>query len=773
MKKWTVCCYVAFLVSTQAIVAQEPTQNAPVSTSISLSIGQEDTLGDVLTTIGQKLGAKVLYQDPSFKDIPLFEQNFQSSSIQDIVSFLSMATALDITYSNNEIKVNNPHFSTQLDDVNLVVIGYGEKQKQNITTSVAEVNTKLLKNRPSADAVNSLQGTTPGLNITQTTGKDGSEPNINIRGFTSINGGSPLILIDGVEGSLANLNPGDIESISVLKDAGAAAVYGARGSFGVVLVTTKNPDVGAIKVSVNSSVNILSATQDTDFVTDPYLTTKIVDDAFIASTGNRYTGYNDDDYEQLYLVSQDPSLARVEIQNRNGRNQYVHYGHTDWWNYFFKKERYTYINDINLQGGSENIKAFFSYRNYSADGLSNIQDDNYKRNNIRAKFDIKVNEWITFKTNNQYFKSSDLVHGGSQYGWRDPWSSLMLVHALPAYMPVNPDGNALWRTELNNYTVGDGYFAALLHGKSKREQVNDEFSTINSFDIKPIEDLNIHASYAYRKNNYNVSERSTKVPYSIFPEKIEYFGNNTLKTNNRQPEYTAVNIYGNYRLDLGAHNIELMAGYNQESYKDISLNTSIQNIISDDLNNPGLGSSNPQVTGSGYEWALRGYFYRLSYNFANKYLLEVNGRYDATSKFPKEQRWGFFPSYSLGWNVANEPFFKESMAFWNQLKIRASYGELGNQNIGAYDYIPTLNKAIDNGYALDGALLDYMNAPSLNPRDITWERVRTYDIGTDLGFFNNRLTMSFDYFQRDIRGMLTKGMTLPAVLGTPKVLNYL
>ncbi|EHO09276.1 SusC/RagA family TonB-linked outer membrane protein [Myroides odoratimimus CCUG 12901] len=765
MKKFKVCCYIAFLFYSGFLVAQE--SKPPVSSPlISIVIEQDETLGKVVTELASKVAAKVNIEDSTLKETPLIAYEGKAARLQDILEVIAMQTGYTVNYANGVITVKNDQFNTHLEDITLVAIGYGDKKKQNITTSVTEVDTRALKNRPLSNAVSALQGNTPGLNITNSSGKEDAEANINIRGFNSVNGGGPLVLIDGVEGSLSNINPDDIESISVLKDAGAAAVYGARGAFGVVLVKTKNPGVGEIKVSVNSTMNILSQTQNTDFVTDPYLAAKIVDQAFITGSGRSYTGYNEYDYEQLKAVSENPALARVEIQNRNGRDQYVHYGSTDWWNYFWKDTRYSYINDISISGGSEKVKGYFSYRNYSADGLLKVQDDKYKKNNLRAKFDIKINDWISFSTNNQYFKSSDLVHGGTQYGWRDPWTSEMLVHALPSYIPVNPDGGALWRTELNNYTIGDGYFASLLHGKSNRTAVRDEFSTINAFHFKPLKNLDVHASYAYKKNTRDINERSTLIPYSILPNQIQYFGENKLNVNETIEDYNALNIYGQYRLDFGDHNFDFMAGYNQEYFKNDNRIMSIQNLISDDLDNLGLGSSNPTVVGSAYEWALRGYFYRFSYDYAGKYLLELNGRYDATSKFPSEQRWQFFPSVSLGWNVANEPFFKRTFGFWNQFKIRASYGELGNQAIGAYAYIPTLNKAIDKGYALDGALLEYMQAPSLNPRDITWETVATSDIGFDLGFFQNKLNVSFDYFQKDIEGMLTKGRTLPGVLGT-------
>lgn len=766
MKKIRMSCVLAFLLSTSFSFGQDPNilSDPPL---IPFEIANNTSLQVALNNLAMKIGANVVYSDPALKEHLLFGYSGKSVSPDQILQAISDQSGLQITYQDKVISVVDNSFYTELDDIVVVAIGYGNKEKQRITTAVSEVDMKLIENRSTANAVTALQGTTPGLNITNTSGKDDSETHINIRGFNSINGGSPLVIIDGVEGNLSTLNPNDIKSISVLKDAGASAVYGARGAFGVVLVSTKNAEVGKIKVSVNSTLNILSQTQNTDFVTDPYQAAKLVDDAFLASTGKTYTGYNDYDYQQLLLVSKNPSLARVEVQNRNGRDQYVHYGNTDWWDYFWKDTRYSYINDASISGGSENVKGYFSFRNYQTDGLLKVQNDSYARNNVRAKFDIKLNEWITFTTNNQYFRSSDLAHGGSQYGWGDAWSSLSLVHALPSYVPINPDGNALWRTELNNYTIGDGLFASLLHGKSKRETTSDEFSTSNALDIRPFDGFNIHADYTFKRGARKIWERSTKIPYSISPNVVEYFGENKLNTNFLQEDYNAFNLFGNYQLSLGSHNVDIMGGFNQESFHSVSTQASIQGLISDDMNNPGLGSSNPEVTGSAYEWALRGYFYRVSYDFAGKYLIEFNGRYDGTSKFPTDSRWSFFPSYAIGWNVANESFFKRSIPFWNQLKLRASYGESGNQNIGAYAYIPTLNKAIDNGYALDGAKLDYISAPSLNPKDITWERVNTLNLGLDIGMFNNKFQVNFDWFQKDINGMLTQGKTLPGVIGTP------
>ncbi len=715
------------------------------------------------------MGANVMEAGTSNGTITDFDGNFsitvKAGAILEF-SYLGMiTTSLQVDQSRSNLNVTLQPNQQMLDEV--VVVGYGEKSREKLIDAVSTVDVASIENRPVPNAVNALQGVSPGLNITQSSGSPSDPPRINIRGFTSINGGSPLIIVDGVEGDINNLNPSDIESISVLKDAGASAIYGARGAFGVVLVQTKRAKEGNIVVDVNHTTAFSSPTMNTDFVTDPYLSTMLVDEAFRTAVGRSYTGYTEQDYAALLEVSQDPSKARVVVDNRNGRDQFVHYGATDWWNTFFRKSSPSHITNVSLSGGSEKVRTFFSYRNYQSTGILKVQDDIYKQYNLRGKLEVDVNDMLTFTNNMQYNRSSDLQHGGSQYGdYASPWGSLIWVHALPAYMPTNPDGNALWRTELNNYTVGDGVYAALLHGKSKQGTDNQEFSNIASAVFTPIKGLDVTASYSLRKRTFNRYRRSTRIPYSIFVGEVGTMGSDRLREYNTQSSYNAFNIYGEYQKQLGDHFFSAMAGFNQESFDTKSIEASKLNSISDDLNSLGLATSNAEATGSASAWALQGVFYRLSYDFKKKYLLELNGRYDGSSRFPADYRWGFFPSVSAGWVVSNEDFLKESNTV-SRLKLRASYGSLGNQNIADYAYIPTLNKDIDEGYAIDGGTLDYIESPNLNPRSITWEEVKTLNFGTDISMFKNRLNASFDWYQRNTEGMLTQGATLPSVLGAP------
>lgn len=743
-------------------------------TTVSVSLDEifqqlKEVKGTVTDESGIPLmGASVMHEGSSNGVTTDFDGNFSISvpvGSTLIFSYIGMKSS-KMVIKDNTTTVDVALKSDQevLDEV--VVIGYGETSRETLIDAVSEVDPKSIEERPVSNAANALQGVSPGLNVTQSSGKPGSEPRINIRGFTSINGGSPLIIVDGIEGDINSLNPSDIESISVLKDAGASAIYGARGAFGVVLVTTKKAKKGNITVDVSNTTAFSSPTINTDFVTDPYKAVSLVDEAFRTSVGRSYTGYTEKDYAALLEVSKDPSKARVIEDIRNGKRQYVHYGATDWWDEFFRKTYPSNITNVSVAGGSEKIRTYFSYRNYQATGILKVQDDQYKQYNLRGKIDVEVNDWITFSNNMQYNSAKDTEHGGSQYGWRDVWGSLIWVHALPSYMPTNPDGSSLWRTELNNYTIGDGVYASLLHGKSKQVTRDSEFSNIATLKLNPVSGLNITASYAIRKGTYNRFQRSTRIPYSIFVEDLNTFGSDKLAEFNNTTSYNAFNIYGEYKKQLGDHALTGMVGFNQENYEIKRIEASKQNSISDDLNSLGLATSNAEADGSASEWALQGLFYRLAYDYKKKYLIEFNGRYDGTSRFPEEHRWGFFPSVSAGWIVSNEGFFDGIEETFSLLKLRASYGSLGNQNIGDYAYIPTLNKDIDGGYAMDGSTLGYIESPGLNPNEITWEEVKTLNIGADVGFFNNSLTASVDWFQRNTDGMLTEGATLPSVLGT-------
>ncbi|MDF0717132.1 TonB-dependent receptor [Muricauda sp. 334s03] len=730
---------------------------------------QRTIRGSVKDDAGQPLmGANVRVLGSDKGMITDFDGNFQIQTFTgDILefSYIGMETQT-YTVQNGidnisiQLKANNQ----QLDEV--VVIGYGEKTLESLSAAVSKVDVGALAERPLSNAAVALQGLTPGLTITRSNGRPTDTPNINIRGFTSINGGEPLIIIDGVEGDINDINPSDIENISVLKDAGAAAIYGARASFGVVLITTKQARKGDLKVNLDITTAVSQVTTNTDFVIDPYEAIQIADTFFQASSGASYSGYTEADYTALQEVSANPSLARVVTDTRNGREQYIHYAKTNWWNTFFRESRPSQIYNASISGGSEKLKGYFSYRNYREVGILKVQEDLFKKENYRAKVEFKLNDWITVSDNMQFNRFDDLQYGGYRGGWHgNYWNYLVYNHAMPWYSPTNPDGTYFYRSELNNYAAGDGLYASLLHGKSKQETEDSEFSNIITATLTPVDGLSIKASYAYRKMNQNIYQRSTLVPWSIYVDDIQTMSSDKLTEFNTSADYDAFNIYADYNRRFGKHHIDVMAGFGQESMYSKTIQASTQGLISDDLNSLGLGTTADDATGSAYEWALQGVYSRISYDYDSKYFLELNGRYDGTSRFPLDFRWGFFPSVSAAWALHNENFMESLNPTLSRLKLRASYGSLGNQEDSPYAYQPVLSRSVNEAFSLNGSPLESISSPALNPVEITWEEVRTLDFGVDLGFFKNRLTANFDWFKRETLGMLTAGQVLPATLG--------
>jgi len=649
----------------------------------------------------------------------------------------------------------------------VVVVGYGTQKKVNLTGAVSQITSEVLDDRPVSNITQAIQGSMPNVNINFGNGRPGTEGSVNVRGYASINSSraAPLVLIDGVPGNINNINPRDVESISVLKDAAAAAIYGARGAFGVMLVTTKKAKGGKVSINYSNNFGWAGSTVSTDFIKDGYDAAILNDEAFIRATGNSYTGYSEEDYAELLKRKTDKSLPDVVIQNRNGKDQYVYYGSTDWWKVLYRDTQTSMEHALSFTGGTEKIDFYISGRMYDKNGIMQINQDKYKTYNLRAKVSGEVAKWLRVSNNTQFNYNNYTFPGWNGNANANNNFISSTVHALPSYLPVNPDGTATYRTELNNYNIGDGIFADLLHGKSKGADGEHEF--INSFQalFTLAEGLHITGDYTYTNNPQRLFVRRTQAPWSIYPGVISYLGNDRLTEMNTTYDNHVMNIFGDYEKSFGDHNLKFTVGYNQEhvSYKRI---TSIRNdLLSEDLNDLNLGSGDMQVTGGANTWALMGFFARVNYDYKGKYLLELNGRYDGTSKFPEDQRFGTFPSVSAGWRISEEDFFSPAKEFFNEFKVRASYGSLGNaQEAAVYGYIPLLNRG-NTPYIMNGKQTEFLSVPTPIVQSLTWERATTANFGVDLAFFDNRLSTTFDYYIRNTLDMLVPGKNLPAVYG--------
>ncbi len=667
-----------------------------------------------------------------------------------------------------------------------VVVGYGTQKKVNLTGAIATISSDNLDNRVSPTLTHMLQGSVPGLNVTTSSGRPGNGASINIRGVNSINGGNPLVLVDGAESDLARVNPADVESISVIKDASAAAIYGARASFGVILVTTKAgaSEDGWAKVRINSRFGWEEPTTSTEFETRGYYSVYLNDLFYNAANGTNYSFYTSEDMQQLWARRndkvEDPSRPWVVIDQRDGRDTYVYYGNTDWYHELFRDRHPNQQHNISVSGGANKVRYFLSASYNQEDGIFRRNTDRNRKYNFRSKVSYDIKKWLSLSNNTSYYKSSYKYPGPS--GVNTTFSQ-MTVHALASYPAHNPDGSSLGFTSFaNNNYVMDGLLTILDNPNYKNEDVNDNLSTTTEMVIKPLPSLEIRGSFTYSLNQYRNTNRSVQVGYSRYPGEIITMSNSrsisSLSEIVQTQHYYATNLYATWnRTFADAHNLKLMAGFNWEAknYKDISAKAYY--LLSDtlsDLNLAGSGSdgNTRMETGGGQnQYALEGYFARVNYDYMGRYLFEASGRFDGSSRFASSHRWGFFPSASAGWRISEEKFFTEAKKIVNNFKFRYSFGSLGNQQVGYYDYIRKIS--VGTGSYIFGTgtkpTVATIGAPVAS--DLTWEKTSQHDLGVDMSFLDDRLVFTADAYIRDTKDMLTAGVALPSVYGasSPKM----
>lgn len=670
------------------------------------------------------------------------------------------------------INIRMEEDNNALDEV--VVIGYGTQKKVNLTGAVGYTDAKAIENRPVATLGQAIQGTIPNLNISFGSGKPGEATNMNIRGFASINEESkPLILIDGIEGSIDNLNPRDVESISVLKDASSSAIYGARAPFGVILVTTKKGKSGKMQINYNGRFSFSTETTNTDFITTGYDAAKLVDGFMRSYNGSSYTRYTEDDYKELearrYDKTENPERPWTVVQNRTGEDTYMYYANFDWYNYLIDSSRPTWDNNVSISGGTDKINYLVSGNFNTQTGIYAQNPDKYKTGNLRARLNAEVKPWLSLNFATSFFSSKysapGLGHGNNLPNYT--------FHAMPFLMPYNPDGTHVFSNPVISEQPTDGVHIMTADGNSKSVEDKKQITYTVGATFKLYKGLSLNTNYSFKYNTVDYMERTAKSAILSTSGGTEDAGGhlfkNKLRQLNERTYYHSVDAYLSYDQSFGGHNLRAVAGFNyeQSAYKRI-YGTKL-NIQSNNLNDFNLGDIGKDVTleGGQDEWALLGYFGRLGYDWKGKYLAEVNVRWDASSRFPKDQRAGIFPSFSAGWRISEEKFFEPVRNVISNLKVRGSIGALGNQAVkDCYLYLQKLSMVQFDGYLIDGEKLTYAEvSPPPTAGNLTWETIIHKNLGIDLGFFDNRLTYSADVFIRDTRDMLIPGKVLPGVYG--------
>jgi len=652
----------------------------------------------------------------------------------------------------------------------VLVVGYGTQKRENLTGAVTQVTSKVLENRSVANLAQGLQGVIPNLNLSIADGRPTQSPAFNVRGTTSIGqGGSALVLIDGIEGDPGRINPNDIASVTVLKDAASSAIYGARAAFGVVLITTKNPAKERTSISYSITQSIKTPTTVPDYVSDGYTFASMFNEGWSAWNDysqtpqniNKTVKFSPAYLEELKRRSENPSLPKTEV---NAAGEYVYYENTDWYDQLYKDNTSATEQNISLSGGSGKTDFYISGRSFKQDGLFRYNSDDYEMLNLRAKGSIQLYPWLKVYNNADYSASKyhtplNVGEGGGI--WRNIADEGHTVAPM-----FNPDGTLTFSSA---YTVGD-----LWYGKNGIDMDNKVFRNTTGFGTSFFEDkFRIKGDFTFQNTDNDQSRKRVPVPYSRKPGVIEYVGlnYNDLQKLDRNTQYMVTNIYAEYEPKISEnHYIKVLAGYNYEQSTYKRLEALRNGLIFEDANDINLALGQSILTSGGYEqWAILGGFYRLNYAFKDRYLVELNGRYDGSSKFPDNQRYAFFPSFSAGWRLSKEPFWKINPNVITDVKIRASYGSLGNGNIASYAFQEKFGIG-QSGRVLNGVRPQQTSQPGVIPDGLTWETSTTQNIGLDIAFLNNRLNFSGDAYTRKTTDMFTVGMTLPAVfgIGVPK-----
>lgn len=666
-----------------------------------------------------------------------------------------------------------------------VVVGYGTQKKVNLTGAISVVDDKQLQDRSSHNLVNMLQGTVPGLNISTSSGAPGNTGSLNIRGFTSINQSNPIVLIDGALGDLEDVNPNDVQSISVIKDASAAAVYGARAAYGVILVTTKNGagQDGKAKIRYSGRFGWEEPTTSTDYEDRGYWSVYTLDMFWkTQQDGNPYTTYTQHDMMELLArvndKTENPERPWVVEDYRNGRNQWIYYANTDWYHELLNDRHPVQQHNISISGGNKAVKYFISGGYDRQVGMYKINPDVFQKYNLRAKVDAQVNKYVRISNNTSFYSSNyEYVGIGSPdelfyMGFRQTFAALPLA---------NPDGSGIRVTPLirSNYNVGNSRHTVQLYGKDKNADSKFNFTNTTEVVITPVDHFNITGNFTYRKVNRQNMSRTVPLPYRTYPDDdLMYYstgaGLNELTERNRTYNYLSGNVFATYENTFaGAHNFKAMLGYNVETYHYKNVTTTGQNISDLDLNDLSLvvpgddGATITQVDGGQSEYALMGFFGRINYDYKGRYLFEFAGRYDGSSRFAKGHRWGFFPSGSVGWRISEEPFMTVAKPYVSNLKLRFSVGSLGNQNVDNYAFMRTVSVSTFKNYTFGEGTnrAQYSGISAPNSSALTWETTYQYNLGLDAAFFKNRLNFTAEAYIRDTKNMLVNGGSIPAVYG--------
>lgn len=659
-----------------------------------------------------------------------------------------------------------------------VVVGYGVQKKVNVTGAVSMVDGDALSSRPVQTISQALQGQVPGLNFGVTTG--GGELNqnmsVNVRGTGTIGDGStasPLILIDGIEGDMNTINYNDVESISVLKDAASASIYGARGAFGVILITTKSGKAGKIHVSYSGNVSFNSAL---------HLPKMMSSDKFVRYWNRaRALAGQQPQFDTETVRRVDDFIAGVsDVQTIRdaGNNHWGTYAtgsaNTDWFQVFYGSNVPSHSHNVSVSGGTDRLNYRVSGSFQNTNGLLKFGKDKMNRFNIDAKISAKLTDWARLNfstkwTREDYTRPTYLTYQGRLFMHN-------IARRWPNVPVYDPNGHLIGGMETETLRDGGEQFTQKNYYTNQLALI---FEPIKNWHINIEGNMRTYTNRDHQVFLPVVSYDCDNQPYydswdngvgSIAP------GQSRVLESRYTQDYFTTNIYTDYSFSLAeAHNFYVLAGVNAELTSYDTMSGRGDYLVDNSVPWLSQTTTNPVISGGREHNAIAGYFGRINYNYKERYLLELNGRYDGSSRFIGDKRWAFFPSVSVGWNIAKEPFFEPLSKQISTLKLRASWGSLGNTNTNNwYPFYQTMPVSSAAGnWIIDGNKPNIASIPGIVSALMTWESIQTLDFGIDITALKGRLNFTFDWFRRVTNNMIGPAPELPAALGAavPKVNN--
>ena len=627
----------------------------------------------------------------------------------------------------------------------VVVVGYGTQKKVNLTGSVSMVNSEDMAARPISSLSSGLQGMLPGVTVVNSSGQPGeSNTTIRVRGIGTIGNSNPLILIDGVEGDISAINPEDIESVSVLKDAASAAIYGARAANGVLLVTTKktnSSNAGTTRVTLGAYVGFQTPTRLPEMCDAIEFMT--LDNEARKNVGTS-AGWGESEF--------------AKVQNGSDPN---YFANTDWLsqviNKFAPQQNYT----LSLNGSLGSSGYMLSYRYFDQKGLTTGSSTGEQRHNVRFKIDTKLIDRLTLSSNLSYTSRkvtspiNSLTSGGG---------------AIYNAMRIAPNAPVRYTDGTWAYGGGNTNPVAILEDGGRSVTQTDEFSLLEVLKLDIIKGWDVSATYNLTSLNglRDILKKTITFKNPENPDDVNVYASpNSLKNiDTRNIQQTFI-LQSNFDFTFGKNNLSGVVGMSQEWYTGRTFEASRNSLTTEKDPTLNLGDPNSMSNNSTYSsWALRSGFARVSYNYDERYLLEANLRYDLSSRFHRDNRGGLFPSVSAGWRLSEEPFMAFAKPLFDNIKFRASWGMLGNQYVGSseYPYLSVL-ESYTSDLSLIGAsaTTGYVQSTLANP-NLSWEKIKMFDVGLDISMLANRFNLSFDWYNKNTEGILLK-LNYPAQIG--------